>query len=281
MRYPVLFEPCLEASWTPGWFRILSSGACQYFHRGVLTLRHCDIATIVQTCVSSRAKRSSLDARCAGVLVLSEFAGAAQSLGAGAILVNPWNITDVAAAIQDALTMSEQVLELPRLVGLLDCWSRFRFCAVGIAKCRRTACHMFLSSKTESCGSTCARHLRRDSLAAAVDSAGCWRRRDTLFSAICMWPQCNAKHICDITLYDPTLLSTQFMNTIRSGGSGTGKTTCTSPSTPARRGRTPSSASSTTRTSRRSSASATSRRPCACCRPSVFDVLLEHCWCPT
>ena len=48
----------------------------------------------------------------AGVLVLSEFAGAAQSLGAGAILVNPWNITDMAAAIQDALTMSEQVLKL-------------------------------------------------------------------------------------------------------------------------------------------------------------------------
>jgi trehalose-6-phosphate synthase len=44
-----------------------------------------------------------------GVLVLSEFAGAAQSLGAGAILVNPWNITDMAAAIEDALTMSEQV----------------------------------------------------------------------------------------------------------------------------------------------------------------------------
>ncbi|GAX74440.1 hypothetical protein CEUSTIGMA_g1889.t1 [Chlamydomonas eustigma] len=44
----------------------------------------------------------------AGVLVLSEFAGAAQSLGAGAILVNPWNITDTAQAIADALTMSEE-----------------------------------------------------------------------------------------------------------------------------------------------------------------------------
>lgn len=43
------------------------------------------------------------------MLVLSEFAGAAQSLGAGAILVNPWNITDMAAAIEDALTMSDQV----------------------------------------------------------------------------------------------------------------------------------------------------------------------------
>ena len=44
--------------------------------------------------------------RCpAGVLILSEFAGAAQSLGAGAILVNPWNINDMAAAIKAALTM--------------------------------------------------------------------------------------------------------------------------------------------------------------------------------
>ena len=37
--------------------------------------------------------------------MLSEFAGAAQSLGAGAILVNPWNITDLAAAIEHSLTM--------------------------------------------------------------------------------------------------------------------------------------------------------------------------------
>ncbi|KAM1959252.1 hypothetical protein FF1_004759 [Malus domestica] len=41
-----------------------------------------------------------------GVLILSEFAGAAQSLGAGAILVNPWNITEVAASIGYALNMA-------------------------------------------------------------------------------------------------------------------------------------------------------------------------------
>ncbi|KAL6567335.1 Trehalose-6-P synthase/phosphatase complex synthase subunit [Orobanche gracilis] len=40
-----------------------------------------------------------------GVLILSEFAGAAQSLGAGAILVNPWNVTEVASSIGYALTM--------------------------------------------------------------------------------------------------------------------------------------------------------------------------------
>ncbi|XP_024375261.1 alpha,alpha-trehalose-phosphate synthase [UDP-forming] 1 [Physcomitrium patens] len=43
-----------------------------------------------------------------GVLVLSEFAGAAQSLGAGAILVNPWNIREMYKAIEEALTMSDE-----------------------------------------------------------------------------------------------------------------------------------------------------------------------------
>ncbi|XP_051152224.1 alpha,alpha-trehalose-phosphate synthase [UDP-forming] 1-like isoform X2 [Andrographis paniculata] len=46
-----------------------------------------------------------------GVLILSEFAGAAQSLGAGALLVNPWNITDVASAIEQALNMPAEERE--------------------------------------------------------------------------------------------------------------------------------------------------------------------------
>lgn len=45
----------------------------------------------------------------AGVLVLSEFAGAAQSLGAGAILINPWNIKELADAIRDAVNMEPAV----------------------------------------------------------------------------------------------------------------------------------------------------------------------------
>lgn len=40
-----------------------------------------------------------------------QFAGAAQSLGAGAILVNPWNINEVANSIQDALTMKDEERE--------------------------------------------------------------------------------------------------------------------------------------------------------------------------
>ncbi|XP_078168786.1 trehalose-6-phosphate synthase [Carex rostrata] len=46
-----------------------------------------------------------------GVLILSEFAGAAQSLGAGALLVNPWNITEVANSIAYALNMPSEERE--------------------------------------------------------------------------------------------------------------------------------------------------------------------------
>lgn len=46
-----------------------------------------------------------------GVLILSEFAGAAQSLGAGALLVNPWNITEVAKSIDRALNMGAEERE--------------------------------------------------------------------------------------------------------------------------------------------------------------------------
>jgi len=46
-----------------------------------------------------------------GVMILSEFAGAAQSLN-GALIVNPWNIDDVQQAIYDAVTMSPEQKEL-------------------------------------------------------------------------------------------------------------------------------------------------------------------------
>jgi trehalose 6-phosphate synthase len=42
-----------------------------------------------------------------GVLILSEFTGAAQSLN-GSLIVNPWNTEEMSTAIFDALTMSEE-----------------------------------------------------------------------------------------------------------------------------------------------------------------------------
>jgi trehalose-6-phosphate synthase len=42
-----------------------------------------------------------------GVMVLSEFTGAAQSLN-GSIIVNPWNTEELAGAIHDAVTMGDE-----------------------------------------------------------------------------------------------------------------------------------------------------------------------------
>jgi len=44
-----------------------------------------------------------------GVLVLSEFAGAAQALGAGALLINPYNTDEVATTLHTGLNMTMQV----------------------------------------------------------------------------------------------------------------------------------------------------------------------------
>lgn len=46
-----------------------------------------------------------------GALILSEFAGAAQSLN-GAIIVNPWNIEELSEAIKESLTLPEEKKEL-------------------------------------------------------------------------------------------------------------------------------------------------------------------------
>ncbi|KAF6004263.1 Trehalose-6-P synthase/phosphatase complex synthase subunit [Cyanidiococcus yangmingshanensis] len=54
-----------------------------------------------------------------GVLILSEFAGSAQSLS-GAIRVNPWNIEELAAAMHEALTMSDREREVKH-------WKLYRY----------------------------------------------------------------------------------------------------------------------------------------------------------
>lgn len=43
-----------------------------------------------------------------GTLILSEFAGAAQSLN-GSLIVNPWDTEDLASKINEAMTLSEEV----------------------------------------------------------------------------------------------------------------------------------------------------------------------------
>lgn len=42
-----------------------------------------------------------------GVMILSEFTGAAQSLN-GSLIVNPWNTEELAGTIHDAVTMGDE-----------------------------------------------------------------------------------------------------------------------------------------------------------------------------
>eukprot|EP00180_Rhodochaete_pulchella_P001656 Plantae.Rhodophyta-Rhodochaete_pulchella.ctg24983.p1 GENE.Plantae.Rhodophyta-Rhodochaete_pulchella.ctg24983~~Plantae.Rhodophyta-Rhodochaete_pulchella.ctg24983.p1 ORF type:complete len:846 (-),score=121.29 Plantae.Rhodophyta-Rhodochaete_pulchella.ctg24983:284-2671(-) len=61
-----------------------------------------------------------------GVLVLSEFAGSAQSLS-GAIRVNPWNIEEVAAGLDEALSMAPREREIKH-------WKLYRYVTTHTAK---------------------------------------------------------------------------------------------------------------------------------------------------
>lgn len=61
-----------------------------------------------------------------GVLVLSEFAGAAQSLN-GSIIVNPWNTEELANAYQEAVTMSpeQKALNFSKLEKYVSKYTRY------------------------------------------------------------------------------------------------------------------------------------------------------------
>ncbi|KAK6132582.1 hypothetical protein DH2020_033684 [Rehmannia glutinosa] len=96
---------------------ICTSNALSYHAAGLLSssrIQICDVALVTSlrdgmNLVSYEFVACQDSKR--GVLILSEFAGAAQSLGAGAILVNPWNITEVASAIGQALNMPAEERE--------------------------------------------------------------------------------------------------------------------------------------------------------------------------
>jgi alpha,alpha-trehalose-phosphate synthase [UDP-forming] len=95
---------------TPGWTPI------HYFHRAVPRdellgyYRAADIALVTplrdgMNLVAKEFCAARSDER--GVLVLSEFAGAAEELGNGALLVNPNDADAIAASLHSALTMSD------------------------------------------------------------------------------------------------------------------------------------------------------------------------------
>lgn len=100
-----------------GRFGTLASVPIHHLDRSLPFEELCALYAITDVCIITSLRDGmnlvsyeyvACQSKNAGVLILSEFAGAAQSLGAGAILINPWNVKDVAAAIEDALTMSEK-----------------------------------------------------------------------------------------------------------------------------------------------------------------------------
>lgn len=99
-----------------GRFGTLGSVPIQHLDCSLAFTELCALYAVTDVCLVSSLRDGmnlvsyefvSCQSKNAGVLVLSEFAGAAQSLGAGALLVNPWNVNDMASAIEDALTMPE------------------------------------------------------------------------------------------------------------------------------------------------------------------------------
>ncbi|KAJ3282105.1 Trehalose-6-P synthase/phosphatase complex synthase subunit [Rhizoclosmatium sp. JEL0117] len=90
-----------------------------YVHKGVGFEELVALYAVADVCVVSSTRDgmnlvsyeyiASQEGQC-GVLVLSEFCGAAQSLN-GAIIVNPWNTEELAQAMYDALTMPQKQKE--------------------------------------------------------------------------------------------------------------------------------------------------------------------------
>lgn len=92
---------------------VIYKDASMSFHDLVALYRVADIALITSlrdgmNLVSYEFVACHKENNPPGVLILSEFAGAAQSLGAGAIRVNPWNLQETAQAIYDALEMTAE-----------------------------------------------------------------------------------------------------------------------------------------------------------------------------
>jgi trehalose 6-phosphate synthase/phosphatase len=104
-----------------GRFGSLSKVPIHYLDQSIPFSRMCALYKIADVCINTSLRDGmnlvsyeyiACQQDKAGVLILSEFAGAAQSLGAGCLRVNPWDIDEVALAIQEALTMSEEERKL-------------------------------------------------------------------------------------------------------------------------------------------------------------------------
>ncbi|GAB4137126.1 MAG: bifunctional alpha,alpha-trehalose-phosphate synthase (UDP-forming)/trehalose-phosphatase [Planctomycetota bacterium] len=100
---------------------------------------------VAQEFVACQAAPDPVLPQCRGVLVLSEFAGAAQMLGR-ALLVNPWNRDQVASAIAAALDLDEderraRIAAMAESVRDLDCniWASRFLAGLSVSAARNRA----------------------------------------------------------------------------------------------------------------------------------------------
>lgn len=99
-----------------GRFGSISKSPIHYLDQSIPFPRMCALYRIADVCINTSLRDGmnlvsyeyvACQQDKSGVLILSEFAGAAQSLGAGCIRVNPWDVDEIANAILEALTMTE------------------------------------------------------------------------------------------------------------------------------------------------------------------------------
>jgi trehalose 6-phosphate synthase/phosphatase len=104
-----------------GRFGSLSKVPIHYLDQSIPFPRMCALYRVADVCLNTSLRDGmnlvsyeyvACQQGKSGVLILSEFAGACQSLGAGCIRVNPWDVQEVATAIRDSLTMGEDEKEV-------------------------------------------------------------------------------------------------------------------------------------------------------------------------
>jgi trehalose 6-phosphate synthase len=81
-----------------------------------------------------------------GVLILSEFAGAAQSLN-GSIVVNPWNTEELAGAYHEAVSISEdqRAIHFAKLYKYISKYTRYaytRLKSIALANANNPQCFL-------------------------------------------------------------------------------------------------------------------------------------------
>jgi trehalose 6-phosphate synthase len=94
-----------------------------------------------------------------GILILSEFAGAAAQLRTGALLVNPYDTEQTASTLYDALDMNERDIQrrMRRMRRLVQQNNVYRWCEQFLAN---NMLGVFTCSADPSCQSDCAGPLK-------------------------------------------------------------------------------------------------------------------------